>query len=1002
MASTRTSLEFSYKCACQSLTWLLYTSFPSFAILGQARRAVVLVDRSSDESVMSVLAPPPSPTPSAFEAMLSDSDINIDRSMTVNHLKRKEPDARAQQTSSSDVENTLDQSSAKSANDKDGPPHNHQKTDVPSAKRLKTGDSLLVELKYGKLSLKQKTLNWALTMPVMKSIIEFQTFLALQEKLDSIPEDRLDVIARLAQESDKSLSELVKMIRNILMPEDLGSSDSETANSITSTKHKLTPTTVQQAILQVVERKNYGVDASWVASDSVSLSSDTTIPSSLQIWRWEVKHESMLPKENKEKALMRRRERQEAGKHARIWYDRLSISERQILLSKGNKNKSTAVTATKLLPAPPLLSKRSEGLSAIQPIEIDGEQDGGSEADTEKDNAVTSGPSTPSGLKKFKSSSATSTIQPKEAATLSSDLSPQDKRKRKEAAELSPEKMREREEKEAVKAERLRVKEAKKIEREARELERVKAKEAKEAEVRRAEDRKKRQANFLTSFVRKSATSSSPTKSAAVSAEMAQSPSKDAESTSDFDKTFLPCQYKDLAPINRFRRRSPLVSAELSLGQEHLSRQEMLADLRSRSLARASLLLPKQRLGVHPPVSVRDIKRIVTESDVLGGNAQERAEKALEILQDPHKVQMKLLQFESDRRPGWYGTWTKSTNLIGPRCPLGQDPVSLDYSYDSDAEWEESGQVEGEDVQDGEGDKDDSIVDSDDDSEMDDWLVDDLEVEEEEDAVAAASLPNTPQLDKGEMMDEIIEVDEHGQPVTSKTAQSTTETNILHPKKKKKVKLLGRRFETKLVPFSTGPHWESSFGDCAYEHFFGYRIEFLNDACFGLDPFTFTSTIETEPVSSVEPGMPSGECTPTKLAARKAALPAGGVLASLWANTVVEGETVASPSSAATNTSSQLQSGSAATSFKHQLMDDVLPHLLSGIDGSTKTRAGLVDDLKEHLTTLGKTASKSAIAERISIYAKKVKQDKKTGAAWTVKDEYRTLMTTSCTSSPPQ
>ena len=413
------------------------------------------------------------------------------------------------------------------------------------------------------------------------------------------------------------------------------------------------------------------------------------------------------------------------------------------------------------------------------------------------------------------------------------------------------------------------------------------------------------------------------------------------------------------------------------MGQEDLIREEML----SQFLTRASTLKGvtssnksvRRRKGVHPPVSVREIKRIVTESDVLGGNAQEQAEKALEALQDRNKVQLKLLQFESDRRPGWYGTWTKSTNLISPRCPLGQDPVSLDYSYDSDADWEEMGQVEGEDVQDGEEKEEESVADEDEDSEMDDWLVDDLEVEEEEEQQRLAAM---------DVDDDIVEVDAKGLPVPP-TKPAAAVTNLLHPKKKKKVKLLGRRFDAKLVPFSTGPHWEAEFGTCDYDLFSAYRIELLNDACFGLNPFTFTS-VEPVDVSAAADDVTFADAdTPTKV--RKAALPAGGVLAALW------GE--ANPSASQSSDASMpppAKEGTDKTTFKHQMREDAIPALLTAIDGSTKTRAGLVDDLKELLDKLGKPASKNAIAERIGAYAKK---EKKAGAGWVVKDEWRRLMT---------
>ncbi|KAM4738613.1 chromatin assembly factor 1 subunit A [Anableps anableps] len=50
---------------------------------------------------------------------------------------------------------------------------------------------------------------------------------------------------------------------------------------------------------------------------------------------------------------------------------------------------------------------------------------------------------------------------------------------------------------------------------------------------------------------------------------------------------------------------------------------------------------------------------------------------------------MKLLQFHENYRPAYWGTWSKKSSHISPRCPLRQDKDLLDYEVDSDEEWEE-------------------------------------------------------------------------------------------------------------------------------------------------------------------------------------------------------------------------------------------------------------------------------------------------------------------------
>lgn len=68
---------------------------------------------------------------------------------------------------------------------------------------------------------------------------------------------------------------------------------------------------------------------------------------------------------------------------------------------------------------------------------------------------------------------------------------------------------------------------------------------------------------------------------------------------------------------------------------------------------------------------------------------------------------MKLLQFHENYRPAYWGTWSKKSSHISPRCPLRQDKDVLDYEVDSDEEWEEEepgeslSHSEGEDEEEG-------------------------------------------------------------------------------------------------------------------------------------------------------------------------------------------------------------------------------------------------------------------------------------------------------------
>ncbi|CAG8450132.1 15669_t:CDS:2 [Dentiscutata erythropus] len=52
------------------------------------------------------------------------------------------------------------------------------------------------------------------------------------------------------------------------------------------------------------------------------------------------------------------------------------------------------------------------------------------------------------------------------------------------------------------------------------------------------------------------------------------------------------------------------------------------------------------------------------------------------VFRNNKKIWMKLLQFEENYRPPYYGTWTKSSKIISGRRPFAKDTSILDYEYD--------------------------------------------------------------------------------------------------------------------------------------------------------------------------------------------------------------------------------------------------------------------------------------------------------------------------------
>ncbi|KAH9524536.1 Chromatin assembly factor 1, subunit A [Bulinus truncatus] len=80
--------------------------------------------------------------------------------------------------------------------------------------------------------------------------------------------------------------------------------------------------------------------------------------------------------------------------------------------------------------------------------------------------------------------------------------------------------------------------------------------------------------------------------------------------------------------------------------------------------------------------------------------------------------QVKLLQFHTDHRPPYYGTWRKQPKISG-KNPWKKDKTLFDYEVDSDEEWEEEEPGESLSCSDGEEDKGEEVEEEEDDG----WMV---------------------------------------------------------------------------------------------------------------------------------------------------------------------------------------------------------------------------------------------------------------------------------------
>lgn len=220
--------------------------------------------------------------------------------------------------------------------------------------------------------------------------------------------------------------------------------------------------------------------------------------------------------------------------------------------------------------------------------------------------------------------------------------------KKTKKTELSPEQQA----KEAEKEEKRRVREAKRAEKAAKDA-------AKEAKIKKEQAAKAKAASFMSSFVQQRPRSASPVKVER----------KEVPTLSDFERVFQACTYKDLAPVNWFAGRSS-VSSGSSLGAEQIENtDDLLNDFKNTCHAKRGRT--RSRRGVHPPISVRESMRLITEASVLGDEKlEENGKRGLANLSDRRKVPMKLLHFASDRRPAWYGEYR---TRMGARCIADSD-----------------------------------------------------------------------------------------------------------------------------------------------------------------------------------------------------------------------------------------------------------------------------------------------------------------------------------------
>nr|KAG5706565.1 hypothetical protein BaRGS_028736 [Batillaria attramentaria] len=170
------------------------------------------------------------------------------------------------------------------------------------------------------------------------------------------------------------------------------------------------------------------------------------------------------------------------------------------------------------------------------------------------------------------------------------------------------------------------------------------------------------------------------------------------------DSLFIPFEVKKDMSLAPGHRRAALTDSEKELLDKAMNKQE-------RGTTYVECL--KKRV-IKPVRTGRKLRtKVEAEQDVeLMVHDSETVKKVM------HAV--KLLQFHTDYRPPYYGTWRKPVKRVSPRNPWKKDEDIFDYEVDSDEEWEE--EEPGESLSDS-NDEDEEAADGGEDEEDDGWMV---------------------------------------------------------------------------------------------------------------------------------------------------------------------------------------------------------------------------------------------------------------------------------------
>ncbi|KWU44970.1 hypothetical protein RHOSPDRAFT_33510 [Rhodotorula sp. JG-1b] len=699
----------------------------------------------------------------------------------------------------------------KSNSDKDGGAGGNKSapSEQPQQQQKGTETPPLVVIKKGasKFEIRQKPLKTDLAQSYTTELHAFVAYAVEQLKeegvkeLSDYPEEHHGFFAKLIHESALTLFKLAKHIQSTLVTAIVAGLSAACEDSQEMDEQEWDEKAVgaiKTLIQQLATRNNYGLDAS-------DLPDTATVPAGLQLWFWEVDDEVKWVTEFAARLEKRKKERQEIKRAAVDLFTALSEADQRALLDK--KSPSAAAGSS----SSTTTSKDVKGKGKAKAKAEDGAEDEGGEGDSKGKGK---------GKKKEMTEEEKAAAEAKAAARAAKDAEKEAKRK-------------ERDEKRAAKAERDAAEQAKKDEKA-----RIKAE--RQAELDKKQQLFKKQKSMFTSFfVRKSA-SPSPF-------EAGPSNSSPVPATSDFDRVFHPFTIRErveVAPPNRFYKPGRSYSVEID-GKPDLTLQDSLSSFLSTASKRR---IPPYNPYPRPPISVRQTVNAISDATLTSQDVSD----LYDALRDPKKVKVKHFRFKEDLRPGYVGTWTKTSAMVGPRTPFARDTAILNYEHDSEAEWEE--ELDDPDAEelasDGERSGDEREEPG---SDVDSWLAEDDEIEYQEGYDADGDMIMLAAENGGRVPGEdddvvVVESDK----VRKRREREAKKRKLERERKKKKREVM--------LPVVKGMFWQEDVETVAEPALKKMRIQLLNDSVFGLNPFTFTSKpFVTQTTASSSVAVPAGK-----------------------------------------------------------------------------------------------------------------------------------------------